>query len=145
MVHNIKELEGIHPMLAKTVLDIANKTDFRVVDGLRTKAEQLKNIAKGTSKTLKSYHLYGLAVDLVPIVGGTLTWDVKGEKNRVNYHKTLELYKPIADLMIKYGKSNGINIEWGFALWGWDMPHFQITKINGIDARKCKFDTYKVK
>jgi len=145
MIHNTQELDGVHQMLAKTVLDIASKANFRVVDGLRTKAEQLKNIAKGTSKTLKSYHLYGLAVDLVPVVNGKVTWDVKGEKNRVDYHKTLELYKPIADLMIKYGKSNGINIEWGFALWGWDMPHFQITKIDGTDARKCKFDTYKVK
>ena len=144
MIHNMKELNGVHQMLAKTVLDISSKVDFRVVDGLRTKTEQMKYLAKGTSKTLKSYHLYGLAVDLVPVVGGTLTWDIRGEKNRVDYHKTLNLYKPIADLMIKYGKSNGINIEWGFALWGWDMPHFQITKINGVDSRKAKFDTYKV-
>lgn len=144
MIHNMKELNGIHQMLAKTVLDISSKVDFRVVDGLRTKTEQMKYLAKGTSKTLKSFHLYGLAVDLVPVVGGTLTWDVRGEKNRVDYNKTLELYKPIADLMIKYGKSNGIDIEWGFALWGWDMPHFQITKINGVDSRKAKFDTYKV-
>lgn len=144
MIHNMKELNGIHQMLAKTVLDISSKVDFRVIDGLRTKTEQMKYLDKGTSKTLKSFHLYGLAVDLVPVVGGTLTWDVRGEKNRVDYHKTLELYKPIADLMIKYGKSNGIDIEWGFALWGWDMPHFQITKINGVDSRKAKFDTYKV-
>lgn len=138
----MKELNGIHQMLAKTVLDISSKVDFRVVDGLRTKTEQMKYLSKGTSKTLKSFHLYGLAVDLVPVVGGTLTWDVRGEKNRVDYHKTLELYKPIADLMIKYGKSNGIDIEWGFALWGWDMPHFQITKINGVDSRKAKFEVY---
>ena len=142
MIHNMKELNGIHQMLAKTVLDISSKVDFRVVDGLRTKTEQMKYLSKGTSKTLKSFHLYGLAVDLVPVVGGTLTWDVRGEKNRVDYHKTLELYKPIADLMIKYGKSNGIDIEWGFALWGWDMPHFQITKINGVDSRKAKFEVY---
>lgn len=130
--HSMTELIGVHPSL-KNVVELAityTTQDFRVFDGLRTEAEQRKNIIRGVSKTTKSYHLYGLAVDLVPVINGKMVFEVKN-----NQKATLALYKPIAEAIKKASKELGVDIDWGFDLWGWDMPHFQITKLKGKDAR----------
>jgi len=52
--------------------------DFTVYDGIRTYKEQQQHIRNGTSKTMQSKHLEGLAVDLVPWIGGKPTWDWDG-------------------------------------------------------------------
>ena len=43
--------------------------DFGVIQGLRTIEEQEALVAKGASKTMKSKHLKGLAVDLMAFIG----------------------------------------------------------------------------
>ncbi|MDD3506311.1 MAG: M15 family metallopeptidase [Sulfurimonas sp.] len=94
-----------------------------VFDGLRTEAEQRKNVARGVSKTNNSFHLYGLAVDLVPYVNGKPTWEEK-------------YFKEIAIAMKKAIENSIFKIEWGYDKWKWDLPHWQITALNGKDARK---------
>jgi peptidoglycan LD-endopeptidase CwlK len=54
----------------------------------------------------KSYHNYGLAVDLVEMKNGKPNWNY-------NYY----LLEPIA-------KKHGL--KWGYRLWGFDMPHFHM-------------------
>lgn len=78
---SLAELQGVNPDLVKCVslaLGYYTAIDFRVFDGIRTIDEQRKYVKAGTSKTMKSKHLDGLAVDLVPIIGGVLKWDWVG-------------------------------------------------------------------
>jgi len=70
-VSDFKELRGVHPVLAATVVlagvafaEHGNGYVFRVVDGMRSLDQQQANVKAGVSKTLKSAHLVGLGVDL---------------------------------------------------------------------------------
>jgi peptidoglycan L-alanyl-D-glutamate endopeptidase CwlK len=75
-----KELIGVKPELVECVreaLELSTQ-DFMVFDGLRTLEEQKRHVANGTSKTMKSKHLDGLAVDLVPFIDGEPKWDWEG-------------------------------------------------------------------
>lgn len=70
------ELVGVRPDLVR-VIDRAiqiTQQDFTVHDGIRTVAEQKRYVAQGVSRTMRSKHLEGLAVDLVPWVDGKPRW-----------------------------------------------------------------------
>ena len=77
---SLRELEGVNPVLVECVHRAIQLTevDFRVYDGIRTKAEQERMVSRGVSKTMDSKHLTGHAVDLVPLIGGILKWDWEG-------------------------------------------------------------------
>lgn len=102
------ELVGVNPKLVKCVHSaLAYSTqDFCVYDGIRTYKEQQQHVANGTSKTMQSKHLQGLAVDLVPWINGQPVWDWEG------------CYK-IAVAMDRAATEQGIanRITWGGA---WD-------------------------
>ncbi len=121
-----KELIGVHPILAFAVTEAIKitKQDFMVLDGVRTKQEQLKLLARGVSKTTNSYHLYGLAVDLVAYVKGKPTWE----------HK----YYPEIDKAMKHViTQHDLPIDWGYNLWGWDEAHWQLSGMrNQYDVRQ---------
>ena len=70
------ELVGVHPDLVRVVDRAIQITmqDFTVHDGIRTVAEQKRYVAQGVSRTMRSKHLEGLAVDLVPWIDGKLRW-----------------------------------------------------------------------
>lgn len=103
-----KELVGVHPPLVRVVrLALALSTqDFTVFDGIRTVTEQRKHVANGSSKTMKSKHLDGLAVDLVPWHNGKAVWD-------------WDLIYPVAFAIDRAATQLGYasNIRWGGA---WD-------------------------
>ena len=68
---SIDRMAGIEPDLiemVKTAITLT-KVDFGVTCGMRTLAEQEALVAKGASKTMKSKHLEGRAVDLVAYIG----------------------------------------------------------------------------
>lgn len=67
-------LVGVHVDLVRVVSLAIEFVEFRVTEGLRTPERQLQLMNSGASKTLKSRHLTGHAVDLVPIVGGAICW-----------------------------------------------------------------------
>lgn len=73
---SLKELDGVNPYLVATVKRAIQITtqDFTVHDGIRTVEEQRKFVAQGFSKTMKSKHLEGRAVDLVPWIDGKPRW-----------------------------------------------------------------------
>lgn len=75
-----KELEGVHTNLVRCVQRtiVLTRQDFTVFDGIRTYKEQQAHVRNGTSKTMQSKHLQGLAVDLVPWIDGKLVWDWDG-------------------------------------------------------------------
>jgi hypothetical protein len=83
--------------------------------GLRTLERQKQLVAEGKSKTLKSKHLTGDAVDLYP-----LTNDAKAI--------AADRYNELARIVKTQAKRLGITIYWGFDLWGWDKVHYQLTK-----------------
>ena len=122
---SMKELIGVHPILAFAVTEAIKLTnqDFMVLDGLRTTKEQEKLVARGVSKTMNSFHLYGLATDLVAYVDGRPSWE--------EHH-----YYAIETAMKQVIKKHSLPIEWGYDKWSWDMPHWMISKLNGMDARE---------
>jgi peptidoglycan L-alanyl-D-glutamate endopeptidase CwlK len=120
------ELVGVHPILSFAVTEAIKHTqqDFMVLDGVRENREQQKLVDRGVSKTLDSYHLYGLAVDLVAYQDGKPTWDKK-------------YYEAICEAMKYVIKKYDLPIEWGMDKWGWDMPHWQLTGFkNTYDVRQ---------
>ena len=88
--------------------------DFSITEGIRTLKRQKELVAQGKSKTLKSHHLTGKAVDIAVWVNGKVTWDFK-------------YYKEVADHIKEVARKLGYVITWG---GDWktfkDGPHFQI-------------------
>ena len=74
---SLLRLEGVHPDLVRVVKKAAaiSDLDFTVLEGLRTLDRQRKLLAEGASRTLKSRHLTGHAVDLAPLIDGKVSWD----------------------------------------------------------------------
>lgn len=111
---SLEHLKGIHPdlrMLCNRALELS-KQDFMVIDGLRTLKEQKEFVAKGASKTLKSRHLHGFAVDLAAIVAGKVRWEI-------------ELYRPIREAFEKASVELEIPIG---KMISWDIGHIELDK-----------------
>jgi peptidoglycan LD-endopeptidase CwlK len=97
-------LQGVDEQLVATVkLAILNtKIDFGVICGLRTMEEQRVLVDKGASKTMRSKHLDGKAVDLMAYIGSRGSWE-------------LNLYDDIADAMQEAAVETGAVLRWGAA------------------------------
>lgn len=109
-------LAGAHPDLQRLV-----KAAFplipgeaRVIEVRRTIERQKQLVAQGASKTMKSRHLTGHAVDIVPLENGKVSW-------------RWPLFWPIVEAMEKTSKRLGIPHEAG-ARWKSfpDGPHHQL-------------------
>lgn len=113
---SLNNLQGVNPNLVK-LMKIAIKHspyDFMVTEGIRTIERQQELYKQGKSKTMKSYHLLGKAVDIALIVDGVVSWD-------------FALYREVAKHIKKIAKEQGINITWGGDWKNFkDGPHFQI-------------------
>lgn len=74
---SVAKFDGVHPDLvrvARRAIEIT-EVDFGAYDGVRTVAEQAEYVRNGTSWTMNGAHILGLALDLVPFVGGKFVWD----------------------------------------------------------------------
>lgn len=71
------ELAGVHPDLVRVVERAIELTpvDFTVHDGIRSVEEQKRYVAEGVSWTMRSKHIEGRAVDLVPWINGKARWE----------------------------------------------------------------------
>ena len=120
-----RELEGVHPDLLAFATELITRTDYDwgVFDGVRTPREQAKLVARGVSKTSNSYHLYGLAVDLVPYINGKYVWE--GADAQACF---ADIRKHALDII----SEQGYDIHNGFLEWGWDEPHWQLTGLRDI-------------
>lgn len=113
---SLDRLNGVHEDLATVVRRAIEITevDFTVLEGVRTLKRQQDLVAAGASRTLRSRHLTGHAVDLGPMVGGALRWD-------------WPLYYKIADAMKAAAAERKVPIAWG---GDWrtfkDGPHFEL-------------------
>jgi len=101
--NSLAKLKGVDERMVAVVKYAINvtKQDFSVICGLRTIEEQRVLVAKGASKTMKSKHIDGLAVDLMAYCGGA-RWE-------------LNLYDEIADAMKEGSEACGVKVRWGAA------------------------------
>jgi peptidoglycan L-alanyl-D-glutamate endopeptidase CwlK len=101
---SLDRLEGVDDDLVAVVRYAINatKTDFGVIQGLRTLEMQKELVAKGASQTMKSKHLDGKAVDLMAYISGRGSWE-------------LNLYDDLADAMKEGANMVGCKVRWGAA------------------------------
>ncbi len=121
---SLARLKGIHPDLRR-VMDRALQEapfDFRITEGLRTVERQKQLVAQGASKTMRSRHLTGHAVDLVPLVDMNNDGKVSAEEMYA-----WPLYHRLAPAIKTEAKAGRVPIEWG---GDWktfkDGPHWQL-------------------
>lgn len=121
---SLQRLEGVHPRLVEIVKLAIQRTevDFTVVEGLRTSERQHELVDKGASQTMNSLHLqqasgYGHAVDLAPLLAGSIPWNDWDE------------FRRLADVVKACAAELGVPVEWG---GDWktlkDGPHFQLPR-----------------
>lgn len=112
---SLSKLVGVNPRLVKVVKRAIELTDvdFGVLEGVRTLVRQKELVRTGASKTLKSRHLDGMAVDLLAYVDGRVCWEI-------------QVYDEIADAMKAAAKEFEIRVRWGGA---WNVS--DITKWEG--------------
>ena len=105
---SLKELEGVDHRLVTVVKRAIQLTtqDFCVYDGIRTVKEQQEYMRRGVTRTMRSKHLEGKAVDLVPWVNGKPVWD---------WDRIYPIVKAMDQAATEFGYAN--HIRWGGA---WD-------------------------
>ena len=106
---SLDKLEGVDERMqrvVKTAIGLT-KTDFGVIQGLRTEAQQKELVAKGASQTMKSKHIDGIAVDLMAYIGSRASWE-------------LNLYDDLADAMAQGARACDVPVRWGAA---WTVPN----------------------
>ena len=113
---SLQALQGVHPDIVRVIHKALalSPVDFAVVEGLRTVERQKELVAAGASKTMKSRHLTGHAVDIAPVVGGEIRWD-------------WPLFRKLAPAVKQAAAELNVPIEWG---GDWrtfkDGPHWQL-------------------
>lgn len=113
---SISRLADVHPDLVRVVRRAATMSslDFTVLEGLRTLPRQKQLLAQGATRTLNSRHLTGHAVDLAPMIGGTVSWDWP------LYHRLAEIVKAAAE-------HEDVPITWGGDWENFkDGPHWEL-------------------
>ncbi len=117
-------LKGVHPDLVKVVKRAIaiSSHDFAVIEGVRTLDRQQALFAEGHTRTMRSRHLTGHAVDLAPWDGG-IDWN------------DLMRFRQVGHAMRVAAMDLGIPLVWGAVRHhggNWrtfnDMPHFQLTR-----------------
>jgi peptidoglycan L-alanyl-D-glutamate endopeptidase CwlK len=110
-------LVGVHADLqavAYRALELS-PVDFVVTEGLRTAARQRELVAQRKSRTLRSRHLTGHAIDVAALVDGHVTW------NWTEYELIAVAFKAAATEL-------GIDLDWGGDWESFrDGPHFQLS------------------
>lgn len=101
---SLQKLKGVHPDLVKVVKRAIQitKMDFAVNEGLRTVEQQRKYVNAGKSQTMKSNHITGRAVDIVPTPdGGPMNWN-----DWTNYYIMVEAMQKAAEEL-------NVTVRWG--------------------------------
>jgi peptidoglycan L-alanyl-D-glutamate endopeptidase CwlK len=110
-------LKGVHPDLVRVMRRAirTTKIDFVVIEGLRTVERQRQLVASGASRTMKSRHIHGFAVDIAPI----------GPDGKVSFK--WDLYYALIPAVKKAAADEGVMVEFG-ADWKRfpDAPHIQL-------------------
>lgn len=115
-----KRLATCHPDIQKVIREAIKYVDFIVVEGYRSEVKQEEYFKKGTSKVRypNSYHNVSpaLAIDIAP-------WDGKSKI----YWSDREKFFKLAKIIKREADSLNIPLDWGYDMWEWDLPHWQLT------------------
>jgi peptidoglycan L-alanyl-D-glutamate endopeptidase CwlK len=112
----MERLEGVDESLKAIVIECAARCrfPFNVSEGLRTVEKQREYVRQGKSRTMKSKHLIGKAVDLYPLTMN---------RKEVDWSR----FEELADLMLQVASDQGTEIVWG---GNWktfvDKSHFEL-------------------
>jgi peptidoglycan L-alanyl-D-glutamate endopeptidase CwlK len=115
-IRSLEKFKGVHPLLVKCAQMALERStvDFQISEGVRSLERQQALYEAKKSRTMKSYHLEGKAIDVFALVNNEVSW-------------TLSDYKKINEAFQSAAKELGIKITWGGS---WksiiDGPHFQI-------------------
>lgn len=111
-----KRLEGVDERLKAVVMECAARCrfPFNVSEGLRSETKQREYVKQGKSRTMKSKHLVGKAVDLYPLTMN---------RKEVDWSR----FEDLADVMFEVAKEMEVEIIWG-GHWKTfiDKPHFEL-------------------
>lgn len=112
---SLKKLNGVHPDLVRVMRRAITLTpvDFKITEGLRTVERQRQLVDAGASRTMKSRHITGHAVDVAALVGSEVRWD-------------WPLYGKIAAAVKEAAQVESVPIEWGGDWKFKDGPHYQL-------------------
>ena len=118
-----QRLSGVHPDLVavvKRAIEITEQ-DFFVGEGIRSIERQKRLVASGASRTMRSRHLTGHAVDLHP-------FPYKGDHDSdgVPNSDDWDAYDPIVKAMREAAEDFGFDLTHGWD-WGWDAPHHELS------------------
>lgn len=112
-----ERLQGVHPDLVKIVrraLQLSS-VDFSVSEGLRSLARQRELFNAGKSRTMRSRHITGHAVDLYPVSKAGAEW-VRAD------------FEPVVAAMKQAAAELGLPLECGHDWKSFpDSPHFQLS------------------
>ncbi len=109
-------LLGVHPRLAELADKVLNASplDIMIIEGLRTRARQAELVKNGASRTRRSYHIIGRAIDFVPLIDGEVTWHWPH-------------FKRVGPVWEREAEAMGIKITWGGRWKNFpDGPHVQL-------------------
>lgn len=97
-----KRLEGVDERLKAVVMGCAARCrfPFNVSEGLRSEAKQREYVKQGKSRTMKSKHLIGKAVDLYPL---------SMNRKEVDWSR----FEDLADVMFEVAKEMEVEVIWG--------------------------------
>lgn len=115
---SLDRLKGVHPDLVRVVKKAIEYTpiDFRITEGLRTKERQAYLFKKGATRTMRSRHITGHAIDFVALPGGAVSWD-------------FPLYIQISQAFKKAAAEVGVPIIWGGDWKSFrDGPHIELNR-----------------
>ena len=111
-----KRLEGVDERLTAIVIECAKRCPFpfNVSEGLRSEAKQREYVRQGKSRTMKSKHLIGKAVDLYPL---TIN------RKAVDWTR----FEDLAEVMFQVASEMNVKLVWG---GNWktfvDKSHFEL-------------------
>lgn len=115
---SLDRLKGVHPDLVKVVKRAIELTpiDFRITEGLRTKERQAYLMKKGATRTMRSRHITGHAIDFVALPSGVVSWD-------------FPLYTQISQSFKQAAAELSVPIIWGGDWKSFrDGPHIELNR-----------------
>ena len=107
-----ERLKGVDAKLVNVLNETIKHFDFTVIEGVRSLETQMKYVKRGASKTLKSKHLEGKAVDIAPYP--------------IDYDD-IERFVYLGGFILGVASQLGVKLRWGL---DWDRDTF--TKDTGF-------------
>lgn len=119
---DLQRLIGVHPDLVRVVERAATlaPSPFMVLEGVRSLARQRQYFRAGKTRTMRSRHLTGHAVDLAPLI------DTDGDGDREVSWNWAD-FRPLARAVKLAAEQVGVPVEWGGDWKGFpDGSHWQL-------------------